>query len=984
MKRTPEFAPLTPEEVEDEARRGDFVLRWAVVLLAFLFGCTEVAESATLIHLRTGEYLAQHGWWPPAREVFSYTAVDRPWVNFAWLFDLLLAGVYGLGGASGLSLLTGLVAAVTFGLLVNTQRANLPTWWGAICAVLALLACSPQFTAQPEIVTLLGTALLLWLLHRWHESGAAAPLWCLVPVVLVWSNLDPRAWLGLTLLLLQGLGDLIGRAVGRPSIVSSDQRRRFWIVCGVSVLVSMIHPFGWKVWTAPYRLYAFDYPALRLVFPQPNGAELASYPLTDPLVWMSHPIWLVAGLLLFLVALSTLLLNWSRLEAAHQLVFLGFNGLAVAAAHELAAASLVNCVLATLNAQAWYRHTFRQTYSVESGELLFSRGGRALTVFAFLGLALLGIGGRIDPAEGTRVGLGFTSSLQALIDGYRQALDDSFDSRPFNCQVQQGDVLIWIGQQPFIDSRIGLYAGEGETNLLAVHDRTRHALRQKRDPLSTGGRPDVWKAVFDKYQVTHVLPRLSGTSPPPDYTTFSDLLASPDWQLTKLGAVTAAFYRTDRPDPELRQYLQTHQVELIDLAFRSPDAPPLGERAAPRPPTLYQKYLSAPNRTVPNAVQEARHYLWLEQSGHLPPLPRYHAACLYLVIRGANAGLVDQPNCALAYWLLGEAYQTLDRLETQISAAGNAAPQIQLRYLQAVQAYHQSLVLEPDNSTAQSLLLALYLDHHRPDLALRAVTNYLTAVADRESISEAEFEQHRQFLDQRLRLQTVVNQFHEQVRKELERGENRFNVALQASLNGFVLEALRVLEEDPAYLGATPMARPMYAALLMEAGRAEQAAPVVETLSSSAALTQWATTAAALHVIQGNYLQAIGLWRSALRESDLRNLEALLSTLPLAAPPPRFGIDGAWPITHYLVAQRMQAANEYESPLLLFNSAVAALEAGQLRQSQQLFEELLDRAPEAEFRPLARFYLYLLAEKLIDPEPPSDWIPISRDMFAEE
>src|SRR5690606_28078811 len=117
-----------------------------------------------------------------------------PWINLSWLFDLLLAGVYGLGGAPGLSLLTALVAALTFGLIVHTQRIDTPTWWGSVCAVLALIASAPQLTAQPEIITLLGIAVVLWLLFRWHEAGNALFLWLLVPVVWLWTNLDPRAF----------------------------------------------------------------------------------------------------------------------------------------------------------------------------------------------------------------------------------------------------------------------------------------------------------------------------------------------------------------------------------------------------------------------------------------------------------------------------------------------------------------------------------------------------------------------------------------------------------------------------------------------------------------------------------------------------------------------------------------------------------------------------------------------------------------------
>src|SRR5689334_5445371 len=69
----PEYEPLTPELVEDEAIRGDFVLRWSVVLMAFLVGSTKLADSVTLVHIKSGQYMASHGVLPPRTDVFSYT-----------------------------------------------------------------------------------------------------------------------------------------------------------------------------------------------------------------------------------------------------------------------------------------------------------------------------------------------------------------------------------------------------------------------------------------------------------------------------------------------------------------------------------------------------------------------------------------------------------------------------------------------------------------------------------------------------------------------------------------------------------------------------------------------------------------------------------------------------------------------------------------------------------------------------------------------
>ena len=154
----PEWEPLTPELVEDEAIRGDFVMRWAVVGLAILLGCSQIADTKTLVHVKSGEYLASHGILPPANDVFSYTRSDQPWVNPSWLFDLATAGVNSIGDGIALSIFQAILAAATFALIVHIVRPGIRTWWGSICAALALLACFRQFTVQPELITLLGVA----------------------------------------------------------------------------------------------------------------------------------------------------------------------------------------------------------------------------------------------------------------------------------------------------------------------------------------------------------------------------------------------------------------------------------------------------------------------------------------------------------------------------------------------------------------------------------------------------------------------------------------------------------------------------------------------------------------------------------------------------------------------------------------------------------------------------------------------------------
>ena len=250
----PEWEPLTPELVEDEAIRGDFMLRWAAVLLAFLLACTQVAETRALVRIKTGQYMAAHGFLPPAQDVFSNTAAERPWVNLSWLFDALVAGVYGIGGATALSLFKALLAAVTFGLLIHTTRPRVSSWWGTICAVIAMLACTLQLTVGPELVTLLGLAVTIWWLHRWRE-GMSAHLWPLLGLFFIWSNLDPRMFLGLALLLLYAIGEEVGRLISRPSLEEPQLRKHLWLVIGGCCAVSLLNPFGWNALLAPITLY---------------------------------------------------------------------------------------------------------------------------------------------------------------------------------------------------------------------------------------------------------------------------------------------------------------------------------------------------------------------------------------------------------------------------------------------------------------------------------------------------------------------------------------------------------------------------------------------------------------------------------------------------------------------------------------------------------------------------------------------------------
>lgn len=1001
----PEWEPLTPELVEDEAIRGDFMLRWATVFLALLFGCRQITETTTLLHVKTGQYLAAHGVWPPKTDVFSATATDRPWINLAWFWDLISAGLFSVGEGIGLSLGTALLVAATWWLLGKTSRTGVSTWWGSILGVLTLLACHPRFSGQPETVTLFGLAATLWVLHAWQEtvrSEASATttnqplsLWWLVPGFVVWSNLDNRMFLGLFALLLWGLGDTLGNACGRGTLAAA-QRRQFWMVFAACVGASLLNPFGWQALAAPLSLYGTEYPAVR-TFAGTNltWSEWEAFPLLSRTVSARWGQSVVCGSVVVFAAALMLGLNFRKASLGDATLLLGMSVLPFLAVHELAAAAVVACAIGSLNGQQWYQANFRQSYSIELRELLFTRGGRAVTVLAFFVLAVLAVNQSVFTATGKRMGLGLSADLRAMIDGYRTAVAESFDDRPFNFVPLQGDVLIWLDQKPFVDSRVGVFA-RGEENLLALHDRTRRSLAAANAPAPSNADSaaagieaiadapalDEWKGTFERFRLTHVIPRLVGVRP----VTYFRLLLSPDWQLTHLGSMCAVLYHKHDASADLEKYLGDHRLQFVELAMQT-DAPSPIRTDWPRPRTTFQKYVSPPDLIVPNSIREAdnlmMHVLGY-RAGQLPMDEGTAAAMAMLAIRKANEGLSDSADQPTAYRVLAEAYSFFDELETSLNRSAQGSLFSPLRFNQALAAYHQAVLLEPSSAQLRFRFMEFLNRHNRIDLALREleVVDRLTESLDFEDADAQQIIQR--IIPLRELLQSRQDQLREQLKQAQERGESAIALSQQVYQAGFVLEALSLLDSDPVALRDSPPAQALRGLLLFESGQVEAAYTQFEYGADESA-TGWRVPAAWTRLAHADYDRAIELWTQQRQMGDQAALTTVLFSLPLLQSPFYMAqLPSVWPAHHLASVGYAESRWLEEKTVLLWYTALSQLEAGRVRLAGKTLSGLLELNPETTLRPLVRFYLYLITSELIDYEPPSEWIPIHGDMFAPD
>jgi hypothetical protein len=941
------------DEIADEARRNDAMLLWASGLVAVVFACTTIADSQVLVHVKTGQYLASHGVLPPWTDVFSASAADRPWINLSWLFDLGVAGLHAIGGATVLTILQCLAAIGLVLLVLRSRHRGVTSWWAAFVIALMAVAAMPHLEASPYLVTLLGIAATLWLIVRSH-GGDVRTIWILVPLFLVWSNLDPRMFLGLAALLLYGLGDLAGWLLGRPSFGNRAERMRYWIVVGASIVASFVNPFLWKAPLGAMDLYGRVDPAFREYYANDAAwLKLAHTPLFQHPTAALLDTALLAGMLLAGVSLATLALNRRRINYSEVALWLGFVGFGIAAGREWPTASVVFAILAIRNAEDWFRNSFRQTYGTDRGELIFARGGRAVTVLAFAALAVLWLTGRIIADDGRRPGVGLDPLITGQIESMKSILSDSFDHKVFNFHAAQGDLLIWLGFQPYIDHRLEIFvgdrSGEGE-DLIRQHDDVRHALLLASADDPRAGRPEVWKPALEAAGIVQAMPRL--TFPSPSYLSYFDLLRSRDWRLVDIGAAGALFCRIDTGNPKVAEFLQDHSLNLSARAFRKPAIELKNDAVWPRERT-WSDTLTRRVR-VPNDLARALHllqHLEVTQGGVLNMPLEASIPIAYLALRDCYATLADDPQNLVAYQCLGRIYESLYMLESQASGVA-----LRRRLYQSLDAYGQALTIAPEESATYQRLVPLYLGFNKMDLAIHARDEY-ERLAGQDFPRPPAIETLDAWETMWTQLEAEVDRITTQATDAIEKGQPRLDVVLFAWQNGCTRLALDLIDADPAFASESGEVRRLRALLLLESAKPQQAFERLADLEAQAPpefLGELRDPLAYATLALPDFDRAKALWEDQANESAEGQMVAAMQAVPFVG-----GLNGPtlFPIVQTTMSAQSMTALPQKVAENKMNAILCDLEAGRIETAEKDLAALLAHHPFTPFTPLAGFYL---------------------------
>lgn len=179
-------------------------------------------------HYQMGKYILSYG--IPATDPFSYTMSTYPYVDHAWLTDVIFATFYDIFGQFGIALVLSSIFVLT--LIFSIPKTRVYPYVVLFAAILLL----PLVTMRPTFISWTFFALVLYVVRseqKWKNYALLLPL-----LFLLWANIHAGFITGIFILFCR----LLERIYIRKSIR---------LECGIlffSILATLVNPYGIKLW----------------------------------------------------------------------------------------------------------------------------------------------------------------------------------------------------------------------------------------------------------------------------------------------------------------------------------------------------------------------------------------------------------------------------------------------------------------------------------------------------------------------------------------------------------------------------------------------------------------------------------------------------------------------------------------------------------------------------------------------------------------
>jgi len=223
-----------------------------VGLLAFLIALRPAVDNDLWFHLRTARWMLDHHAWVGA-DPFTHTRPDVVRVQTDWLSQLGYYGVWRWTGLAGVAIAVAGVATTAMVVLYRALPGSTRLRAGVV--VLTAATSSIFWSARPQMITFLGTALTIALWLHWRRRPEQRFLWWLVPGFLVWVNAHGGVIYGVLILFGVVGGEVVALGLRRAPL-PIPALRRLLAVTASCLAVLAVNPSGWRVYGLAFHQVA--------------------------------------------------------------------------------------------------------------------------------------------------------------------------------------------------------------------------------------------------------------------------------------------------------------------------------------------------------------------------------------------------------------------------------------------------------------------------------------------------------------------------------------------------------------------------------------------------------------------------------------------------------------------------------------------------------------------------------------------------------
>ncbi len=272
------------------------------------------ADSDTWWHLATGRWIVAHGAIPVV-DVFSSTQAGAAWHIPGWPAQLVLYGIYTLGGDLALSAFAGAMVLAAFAAIAAATSGEQP-FVRVIALLFAAVVSSIYWAARPALFSFLFAALFIALLRRPLRRAT----WVGLPLVMaLWVNTHGGFAIGFIL-----IGLTLG-GYGLRWLLRSDAADRSAVLALVALgllcaLAACANPYGVEMLAYPFKTVGLQ--ALGLYIQEWQAPDLTAPLGLALLAWIG-------------VTLGVAALGRRQVDIPGLVVFLGTAALALSAARHV-------------------------------------------------------------------------------------------------------------------------------------------------------------------------------------------------------------------------------------------------------------------------------------------------------------------------------------------------------------------------------------------------------------------------------------------------------------------------------------------------------------------------------------------------------------------------------------------------------------------------------------------------------------------------